>query len=638
MKSKSHFLLYLFLTLVILSSCTHNNSEFEESSNAFDDPILRTLYSAANQRDLETFNAFAQHNVPAYRMTYARLQGTVLDSSGFDTTLKLLKDPIPYVRLFAAFSVGQYRDTLALPALEKAIQKGTIPEIKAETLEAIGKCANQNAMDYLIFHEPSTEIEETGKLWGIYYGMLRGKLKQDHLRVVVAHLGSRVDETREASAHILARQSAFSLNEFSAELKAAIEAEGNLEIKALLIKTLKHVDEKDNFLLRMYKYASGARSRANILALLSNPKSQVQSDLIFEALYDGAVWVAMTAANRLNEIDLSNRWDEMHSIATSTQIPEVQAAIIAAFLESPEHNYEGWTLWSRINQTPISTNTKATILKSMSTVEGNLDTLASYAFENNPLGTAATEAIIAGASLWPDWKAQFYIISNQALENGLVAQAYLTSYELRNETLKDTSQVSISTLRGALAHFESPSEVETYNEILHAIADYSSQVYHMPESESNASIDWELVAQLSNDTYAKMYVDGSEIKVSLLLEDAPGSTANFVKLAESGFYDGLHFHRIIPGFVSQGGGPRGDGYGSSDQTIRSEFAPLKYGSGVMGLASAGKDTESCQFFFTHTSTPHLNGRYTIFGAITDNFEALTEIKTGSRIDSVVIVR
>ena len=79
-------------------------------------------------------------------------------------------------------------------------------------LEAIGKCANENAMDYLIFHEPTSEIEETGKIWGIYNGMLRGQLKENHLRIVVAHLSSQVDETREAAVHVLLRQSDFDLN------------------------------------------------------------------------------------------------------------------------------------------------------------------------------------------------------------------------------------------------------------------------------------------------------------------------------------------------------------------------------------------------------------------------------------------
>ncbi|MFN2429977.1 MAG: peptidylprolyl isomerase, partial [Cryomorphaceae bacterium] len=78
---------------------------------------------------------------------------------------------------------------------------------------------------------------------------------------------------------------------------------------------------------------------------------------------------------------------------------------------------------------------------------------------------------------------------------------------------------------------------------------------------------------------------------------------------------------------------RGDGFGSTPYTIRSEFSPLHFGTGVAGLASAGKDTEGCQFFFAHISTPHLNGRYTIFGSLTDDYQTLSEIQTATRIDS-----
>src|SRR5690606_27283425 len=134
---------------------------------------------------------------------YARTMGSVLDTLALESLYKLMRDPVPYVRMFAAFAVGQYRDTASLPALEKAIKKATIPEIKAEVLEAIGKSANANAQEYLIFHEPSTALEESGKMWGIYQATLRNLLKEEHLRVVVAHLKSRETDTKLAALNTL---------------------------------------------------------------------------------------------------------------------------------------------------------------------------------------------------------------------------------------------------------------------------------------------------------------------------------------------------------------------------------------------------------------------------------------------------
>ena len=81
------------------------------------------------------------------------------------------------------------------------------------------------------------------------------------------------------------------------------------------------------------------------------------------------------------------------------------------------------------------------------------------------------------------------------------------------------------------------------------------------------------------------------------------------------FYNEKTWHRVVPNFVIQAGCTRGDGYGSLNYTIRSEFSPQSYKTGYVGMASAGKDTESTQFFITHRPTPHLDGRYTIFAKV-----------------------
>ena len=122
-----------------------------------------------------------------------------------------------------------------------------------------------------------------------------------------------------------------------------------------------------------------------------------------------------------------------------------------------------------------------------------------------------------------------------------------------------------------------------------------------------------------------------DLVLELLVNEAPGSVGSFVALVRQHFYDGLYFHRVIPNFVAQGGDPRGDGAGSAPYTLRSELADLRYQEGSVGLASAGKDTESCQFFITHGPTPHLDGRYPIFARLVKGFEVLPRLEIGDRI-------
>jgi peptidylprolyl isomerase len=128
------------------------------------------------------------------------------------------------------------------------------------------------------------------------------------------------------------------------------------------------------------------------------------------------------------------------------------------------------------------------------------------------------------------------------------------------------------------------------------------------------------------------------IEFDLFAEEAPLTVWNFIQLAEKGFYDRLTFHRVVPNFVIQGGDPRGDAWGSPGYSIRSEFDKRPYVRGTVGMASAGKDTEGCQFFITHSAQPHLNGRYTVFGQVSAGMEVVDAIQEGDVMELVSVRR
>ncbi len=124
--------------------------------------------------------------------------------------------------------------------------------------------------------------------------------------------------------------------------------------------------------------------------------------------------------------------------------------------------------------------------------------------------------------------------------------------------------------------------------------------------------------------------------VELFFKEAPNTVANFVHLADSGFYDGLVFHRIIQGFMAQGGDPAGDGTGGPGWTIDNESNQLSHEAGTLSMANAGMDTGGSQFFLCHMPQQHLNGRHTVFGKITSGFDVLTRLEKGDPILSVKV--
>ncbi|HEX9635380.1 MAG TPA: peptidylprolyl isomerase [Candidatus Limnocylindria bacterium] len=146
---------------------------------------------------------------------------------------------------------------------------------------------------------------------------------------------------------------------------------------------------------------------------------------------------------------------------------------------------------------------------------------------------------------------------------------------------------------------------------------------------------------------ARFKTERGEIACQLHAAQAPLTVENFVNLARAGFYDGTTFHRVIPGFMAQGGDPTGTGRGGPGYSFRDEFtSELRHdAAGVLSMANAGPNTNGSQFFLTLGPTPHLDGRHSVFGRVTDGMDVLRSIrerdpmgdpKPGDRIDTIEI--
>jgi peptidyl-prolyl cis-trans isomerase B (cyclophilin B) len=128
------------------------------------------------------------------------------------------------------------------------------------------------------------------------------------------------------------------------------------------------------------------------------------------------------------------------------------------------------------------------------------------------------------------------------------------------------------------------------------------------------------------------------IEIALEADKTPVTVANFVNLAQKGFYNGIKFHRVIPDFMIQGGDPTGTGAGGPGYRFEDEFDPtLKHtGPGILSMANAGPGTNGSQFFITHVATPWLDGKHSVFGHVLKGQDVVDSIAQGDTIESVVI--
>ncbi|MBX3010798.1 MAG: peptidylprolyl isomerase [Caldilineaceae bacterium] len=128
------------------------------------------------------------------------------------------------------------------------------------------------------------------------------------------------------------------------------------------------------------------------------------------------------------------------------------------------------------------------------------------------------------------------------------------------------------------------------------------------------------------------------IVVELYPEHAPKTVNNFVFLAKEGYYDGVLFHRVISNFMIQGGDPTGTGRGGPGYKFEDETRgnPLKHGTGFLSMANAGPNTNGSQFFITHSPQPHLDGKHTVFGKVTQGQDVVNAIRQGDAMTKVTI--
>ena len=141
--------------------------------------------------------------------------------------------------------------------------------------------------------------------------------------------------------------------------------------------------------------------------------------------------------------------------------------------------------------------------------------------------------------------------------------------------------------------------------------------------------------------YAIISTEKGDMKAELYANETPIAVENFIKLAESRFYDGLTFHRVIPDFVIQGGCPNGNGTGGPGWTIKCETSAERqyHDRGVLSMAHRGKDTGGSQFFICHNrrNTQHLDGVHTCFGKVVEGEDVIDDIRPGNLIFSITIV-
>ncbi len=627
------------LCLLAISACTAK----KDIVNSFSDNTLVLISDLQDRRQSDSLLLFLESEDAKHRQAAVLAFASVQDSTAIEALGKiLLRDSEPTVRGTAAFSIGQTPGQTSASVLEAALLAEKKNEVLREILEALGKVLTQEKVGILCNYTAIDSVSAEGKVWGLYRLALRNVLNDVVVQSAYENLASPYTQVRLGAAHFFARANLTSFSDEKAYLQQAAQDE-DVFVRMAATSGLRNLKTTDG-LLALEKKLSDRDPRVRISAVraLRNHSYETVQGMLLTSLADSSDQVAVAAAEAFINFAPSTAYESILGSAENHPQWRVQATLygLAASLNPQQFPFD------KIKEVYEKTNNiyqKAALLNVLGRSAQQVAFIGNELIESQEplIVSAAASAMVAcnnAKDFTENQKAIFLNWYQLALKEGDAAVIGIVAQVLGDSTKQFKPLIkNLDFLREAKMKLSLPKDNESLQPVEAALAYLEGRPAIEIKNEFNHAINWSLVKNIKTQQQAIIKTSKGDIVIALLVDEAPGSVANFVQLANQQYYHQKYFHRVVPNFVIQAGCNRGDGYGSEDYSIRSEFSARRYTEGSIGMASAGKDTEGTQWFITHSPTPHLDGRYTIFAEVLSGMDVVNAIGVGDKIISVEIL-
>jgi cyclophilin family peptidyl-prolyl cis-trans isomerase/HEAT repeat protein len=627
------------IALIATVSCSNP----EAIVNKFSDPVFKEIADLKDRRIADSLYPFLSHEKDSYRKEAALAFASLQDSAAVEELGKLLlSDKDTSIRRLAAFAIGQTPAQRSQQILESAILKETEDAMLNEILEAYGKVT---AKWQPISEDVNHQSLGPGKAWSLYRAGLNNKVDTLYNKHASELLNSRNNySTRLGAAHFFSRGSKNYKKYVSVLVRSAL-SDPSVDIQLASISALRKIknDSVYQTLDRILNDKGDYRLRVNSIRSLQSFPFEKIKDHLFKGLADKNVNVGIAASEVIKNTLTENFWIEVANQVSDIKNWRIQANLYQAILKVKPNE----TIINEIKKLyggAQNVYQKAALLESLQEAPTSFSFIEKELLKADTpvIRTSAVTALVAmnkkksfPASLY-ERMTKLYV---EAFKTNDLAVIGIISAALADSTLGYRNRVRDFTfLYEARKKLSLPKDNEALQPLEEAIAYFEKRkVKQSIKNEFNHPIDWDLVKSIPRNQVAVIKTAKGNISVRLLVEEAPGSVANFVSLVNKNYFDHKFFHRVVPNFVIQAGCARGDGWGSEGYSIRSEFSPRKYTTGSVGMASAGKDTEGTQWFITHSPTPHLDGHYTIFALVDSGMDVVHKIEVGDEIIDIELM-
>ncbi len=635
----------LFLATFIIVACS-----VDKGPNKFSDPVVVEIYNLKDRRSADSLKPFLTSENPLYRREAALAFASVQDSTAGTLLGNILKEDSDLeARLNAAFALGQCGGHESVNALIPSVYHSEDSVVR-EVLEALGKTVQQNDLNDLRDFVSTHALAQTGHAAGLLQLALRKKADSLITEKAAFYLQrTKPVDARLAAAFYFARSTKVHGKDFIDKIIDRGLHDSIPLVRMAAVGGFKHLpkDRARQALKVALDSESDYRVRVNAMRAAQSFSLLDMQDIIFGGLRDRNEMVRVAASEVLLNLSVPTALKQIGELVPAEKNLRIKANLYASLLKTLPPD---GTLQQMITEyASADTYYKAALLGAMSNATDQnerpaLEFLSSELFKAGAAKVILTSAASAIVTLNKSPKnkipnKEFLKVYEKAITLGDPGVSGVVAGAFTDEKLNFKTDITdLKFLYDARSALKMPKDIESLQPLENAIAFLEGKEKPKPlKTAYNHPINWKLVKKIPPDQKVEIKTTKGVIVIQLLVEEAPGSVGNFVELVEKKYFDGKNFHRVVPNFVIQGGCNRGDGYGSEDYSIRSEFSRTRYTTGSVGMASSGKDTEGTQWFITHSPTPHLDGKYTIFAQAVSGMDVVDRIEVGDVIQEVKLL-
>jgi cyclophilin family peptidyl-prolyl cis-trans isomerase/HEAT repeat protein len=647
---------FYVVPVLLLNLCACSKKFF---ANRFSDTKLQKLFTHQYNRQTDSLYPYFLHSNPLYRKEAVLSFSSIGDTTSIERLYPLLKDTDAEVRKAAAFSIGQYKNSKALDELinQNKIEKES--QVNQFLLEAIGRCANTSALEYLVSYTPKDTIDKAGLAWGVYRASRRNIFSEAGTLKLANYLSNKeVHEVSLATAFYFYQSKAF----IDPYLKEILELANNskfVEVRIAATRALRKTKKNEavDFLFKTLLGAKDYRLRVDAINTLRSFPYDYCKTKILDALHnDINVNVKIAAAEYFEASKNVNDFNLYLNEANKTDNWRIRTLMLNAAMKTDVDKDKISDILKSYYKKAADIGEKQILLGALSHSNSNLDFILD-AFKKESYGEILSTFLetLLGMKANKDFEeeagkkiASFFVDLLASKNKYLVIQGLTGIMTPEFQVKKYFSDANFLEIAKQKAQ-----PVFIKNDISYKLFDLALEYYASKNIEANKlfvkkafdltgystlnfkPINWKFISAIPENAKVLVKTTRGDFIIQLLVNETPFTVNAFLDGVNQKLFNDLQFYRVVPNFVNQTGGTtdlRKDSL--ANLRIRSEYNITRHRVGTVNLASLGRDTETSHFSIMLCPTPWNDNAYTVFGKVVQGMEVVHKIELSDYIISV----